>query len=74
MLPRTEEELTEFILSQKTQIPPKYSALHIDGKRAYLLARDGEDFVLPERDIKVSNVEIIEFLPPYFRIRIRISS
>ena len=33
------------------QIPPKYSALRVDGKRAYELAREGEEFELkpPER-------------------------
>lgn len=33
------EELIEFLESQKTELPPKYSAIHIDGKRAYELVR-----------------------------------
>ena len=33
------------------QIPPKYSALKIDGKRAYDLAREGKDFEIKAREI-----------------------
>lgn len=35
------------------QIPPKYSALKIDGKRAYDLAREGKDFEIKPRGITV---------------------
>lgn len=35
------------------QIPPKYSALKIDGKRAYDLAREGKDFEIKPREISV---------------------
>jgi len=35
----TKEIVSQYILSQKTQIPPKYSAIHIEGKRAYELSR-----------------------------------
>lgn len=36
-----------------TQIPPKYSALKIDGKRAYELAREGKAFEIKPREITV---------------------
>lgn len=55
---RSIEELTEFLLHQKKQMPPKYSALHIGWKRAYDLARKGESFELDERTIEVSDVLI----------------
>jgi len=35
------------------QTPPKYSALKIDGKRAYDLARSGEDFEIKPREITI---------------------
>ena len=35
------------------QIPPKYSALKIDGKRAYDLAREGREFEIRPREITV---------------------
>ncbi len=35
------------------QIPPKYSALKINGKRAYDLAREGKDFEIKPREITI---------------------
>ena len=40
------------------QLPPKYSALKVDGKRAYDLAREGKDFELKRRYIEISRNEI----------------
>lgn len=40
------------------QIPPKYSALKIDGKRAYDLARAGEDVEMKVRGVEIFALEI----------------
>ena len=37
------------------QRPHKFSAVHVNGKRAYDLARSGEDFILPYKDVNVVN-------------------
>lgn len=71
---RSSEELREFLLAQKEQIPPKYSALHIDGKRAYELARENIEFDIKPRSIEVYSVEILMFTPPIFTIQLCISS
>lgn len=34
-----------------TQIPPKYSAIKIDGRKLYEYAREGKDIELPKRDV-----------------------
>lgn len=36
-----------------SQVPPKYSALKVDGKRAYDLARAGADFEMKSREIEI---------------------
>ena len=41
-----------------SQIPPKYSALKINGKRAYELAREGKDFEIKAREIMILSNEI----------------
>ncbi|MFT4716890.1 MAG: tRNA pseudouridine55 synthase [Paracoccaceae bacterium] len=41
------------------QVPPKFSAVKIDGQRAYKLARDGEDIELAARDLWVEALEFI---------------
>ena len=53
---RLPPESFEPSLGQITQRPPIYSALKIDGKRAYARARAGEEFEVPERE-----VELFEF-------------
>lgn len=40
------------------QVPPKYSALKVDGKRAYELAREGKDFELKAREIEIFSNDI----------------
>lgn len=41
------------------QVPPKYSAIKIDGERAYDLARDGESFEIPSREVTVYEAELV---------------
>ncbi len=43
------------------QRAPVFSALHIDGKRAYQKARDGETFELPEREVEVFSLSLLSF-------------
>lgn len=40
------------------QRPPRYSAIRVDGKRAYDLARAGVEFELPERPVFVERLEL----------------
>lgn len=42
-----------------TQMPPAYSALKIDGQRAYALARAGETVVLAPRDLVIHNLTLL---------------
>lgn len=56
-----QENLSNF-RGQLTQIPSIYSAINIDGKRAYSLAREGKTFKMPEREIKVINFELLEIV------------
>jgi tRNA pseudouridine55 synthase len=70
----TKEIVSQYILSQKTQIPPKYSAIHIEGKRAYELSRKWKEFEIPARPIDISDLEILSYEPPRITIRLSISS
>jgi tRNA pseudouridine55 synthase len=45
------------------QVPPAYSAMKVDGKRAYDLARAGEDVVLATRLITVHSLEVSKSHP-----------
>ena len=47
------------------QVPPKVSAIKVDGERAYDLARDGEDFELAARPMTVYRLELLEASPEH---------
>jgi tRNA pseudouridine55 synthase len=57
-----------------TQVPPKYSAIHISGERAYDLARKGIDFVVPTRNVTIEQFTIIDYQYPELTVEIACSS
>ena len=46
------------------QVPPRYSAIKIDGERAYDLARDGETVELSARPVEIARLELIAIPDP----------
>ena len=57
-----------------TQRPPIYSAIKINGERAYKLARRGEVVEVPERTVTIYSLDLIEYNYPYLKIRTHVSS
>ncbi len=58
----TENEIEEVIpglVGEVFQIPPKYSAKNIDGKRGYRLARAGIEFELPPKKVSIYAIRLI---------------
>ncbi|WP_299644450.1 tRNA pseudouridine(55) synthase TruB [uncultured Ruegeria sp.] len=53
------QALTPF-LGDIMQVPPKFSAVKIDGQRAYKLARDGEDVELTARPLWVEELILVD--------------
>jgi tRNA pseudouridine55 synthase len=47
------------------QTPPRFSAIKIDGERAYNLAREGEEVELEAREIAVHRLELTEYAQDY---------
>ena len=56
---QVEQVLKTFIGKQK-QTPPVYSAIKINGKKAYEYARQGQAIELEARDIEIYNIELIK--------------
>lgn len=48
------------------QIPPKYSAIQVQGKRLYDLARAGEQVEVPARTVEIFKIEILAWQPGDF--------
>ena len=62
--PPSEEALRAVLpsfLGEQKQRPPVYSAVHVDGKRAYKEARKGEVVEMPERLVTISSLELLSF-------------
>ena len=52
------------------QVPPVFSAVKIDGKRAYSFARKGREVELKAKPLEIRELELMEFNPPVMRLRI----
>ncbi len=48
------------------QVPPIYSAIQVDGKRLYDLARSGGNVEVPTRTVEVSDIKIVSWQPGEF--------
>lgn len=57
-----------------SQVPPQFSAIHVDGKRAYALARKGEVVDLQARDVEVFSLQVTRFEPPDFELAVECGS
>lgn len=64
------QEKLSFFLGEIDQVPPVFSAIKIEGKRAYEHARKGNDIVLQARKITISELEVLAFTPGQVTLRI----
>ena len=56
------------------QTPPVFSAIKIDGQRAYKLARQGKEVNMPSRYVTIYSLELISYEYPHVNIRTHVSS
>ena len=64
-----EETLKRFV-GEKQQIPPAFSACMVNGKRAYDLARKGEDVELKPKLLVIDEIELLECNLPEIKVRV----
>lgn len=67
-----EKEINSVLESFKghiKQVPPKYSAIKVQGKAAYKYAREGKDIELKERDAEIKEIEVLEYKWPMLTVR-----
>ena len=57
-----------------SQTVPKFSAVKINGQRAYKLARKGEDFETPTRQVQIYGIQVLRYEYPELVIRCQVSS
>lgn len=72
----SEDEVREAVMSfqgEYHQIPPMYSALKVDGKKLYELARAGKEVERKPREVYIHEIEILEMTLPVVKIRVACS-
>ncbi len=72
----TEEYLEQALVGFRgmiKQVPPVYSAIRVDGDRAYKKARKGDDLEMPARDVVIDELEVLKFAMPDVQLRIACS-
>lgn len=68
-----EAALQRFV-GEITQTPPAYSAIKINGQRAYKLAREGKAVDMPTRQVTIHSIELIDYSYPDLKIRAHVGS
>ena len=61
------------LIGKISQVPPQYSAVHIDGKRAYDAARQGRAVEIPPRDVEIHELEFCGIRGKSWHFRTRCS-
>jgi tRNA pseudouridine55 synthase len=73
----TRQEVTSALRTftgQLQQVPPAFSAIKVQGKRAYLLARNGQKPELQPRSVEVYSLTLTDYAYPYVRFTAHVSS
>ena len=68
-----EEQLKRIIYSFKgtyEQLPPMYSAIKVNGKKLYELAREGKTVERTRRSVRIEEIEILEINLPLVKMRV----
>lgn len=72
----TEEEVRsciESFIGEYDQIPPMYSALKVNGKKLYELAREGKTVERKSRKVQIHGIRILEMNLPHVRMEVECS-
>lgn len=68
------ETVLKNLVGELKQTPPIYSAIKINGQRAYKLARAGKAPEMPERVVKIYQLELMDYNYPLLKVRAKVSS
>ncbi len=63
-------EILASFIGKIEQVPPPYSALKINGKRAYALAREGKKVELPPRQVEITSLRLLKTMPDAARFEV----
>jgi len=61
-------------VGEQMQLPPAFSAIKVNGKRAYKLAREGKEVVLEPRSVMVYKISDVKYSYPTVNFTVEVSS
>lgn len=64
------DKVIPHFVGEIAQVPPAYSAVKVDGKRAYDYARDGQEVELKSKLLVIDEIEVLDFTLPVLKIRV----
>lgn len=68
------EDALKAFVGEIEQVPPAFSAMKIDGQRAYKLARAGKEVKLEARPVTIHSIELVDYTYPEVRFNAHVSS
>lgn len=68
------EKAVEKLVGENWQTVPAFSAVKINGQRAYKLAREGKTVEMPRRKVQIYELEVLRYEWPELDIRCKVSS
>lgn len=68
------ENCVENMVGENLQTVPRFSAVKINGQRAYKLARAGQEVEMPQRKVQIYELEILRYEWPELEIQCKVSS
>lgn len=71
---KTVELALSSLIGEIWQTPPVFSAIKINGQRAYKIARSGKKIVMPKRQVVVNDIKIINYKYPRLTLETSVSS
>lgn len=68
------EDTLKSFTGESMQVPPIFSAMKVNGQRAYKLARAGKEVKLEARPIEISKITLTEYTHPFVKFTANVSS
>lgn len=67
------KEILKAFIGKQEQVPPIYSSIKINGKKAYEYAREGKQIEIPAREIDIMNIDLIKFEEKIITFKVKCS-
>lgn len=68
---KTINDILPQFIGEIDQVPPAFSAVHVDGRRAYELARRGTNVQMPPRRVRIDALDLIDVVSGAWNFRMR---